>query len=119
MPALGKNSKSGGQTKISAKAKSKKKTTTKVPVTEKEAPKKKKKKQEQVKEVHPEQTAVPPFSDGVVSAKFCTVPSVLHAGGPEVEMLRAAMHYFTVTEPFIGTINTKVSFMKKKGGRLL
>ena len=60
-----------------------------------------------------------PFSDGLVTSSFCIFPLVAKIADEEVGLLRLFLKYFSQTEPFIGTMNTKTSFMKKKGGRLL
>ena len=66
-----------------------------------------------------EERSITPFSDGVVSPQFRRFPTVQRAADAEVALLKSFLHYFSVGRTFVGTIHTKTSFMKKKGGRLL
>lgn len=89
--------------------------------------KKRKQKMKNIKVVEEENTdtnqnsieVAAPFSDGIVSAKFQAFPTTSRSADAEVELLKSFLSYFSVTTPFIGTIDSKISFMKKKGGRLL
>lgn len=60
-----------------------------------------------------------PFSDGIVAACLNNLVVIPRIGGQEVDILRSFLHYFVVTDTFIGTITTRASFMRKKGGTLL
>lgn len=60
-----------------------------------------------------------PFSDGLVSAKLKGLVVVPRVGGEEVTVLHDFLEMYSRTEPYIGTISSKTSFMKKSGGRLL
>lgn len=58
------------------------------------------------------------FSDGLVDSRFKN-SVVVHSADMEVYLLQNFLSYFKETETFIGNINTRTSFMHKKGGRLL
>lgn len=95
--------------------------TKKSKVTQQPAKSKAKAKQVKVVEkVEDQNTQIAiPFSDGLVSPKFSMFPMLPRVGDTEVDLLKSFLKYFSVTSPYIGTISTKTSFMKKKGGRLL
>lgn len=59
------------------------------------------------------------FSDGLVAPCLKDLVVIPRIGFQEVELLRTFLHYFVITETFIGAISTKSSFMKKRGGVLL
>ncbi len=60
-----------------------------------------------------------PFSDGLVSAKLRGLTVIPRVGGEECSVLGDFLVLFSRTEPFIGAVSTKTSYMKKQGGRLL
>lgn len=60
-----------------------------------------------------------PFSDGIVVARLNNLAFVPRSGGDEVDILRSFLKYYSSSTPFVGTISSKLSFMRKKGGRLL
>lgn len=60
-----------------------------------------------------------PFSDGIVAASLADLVMVPHASGSEVELTRGFLRYFAATGTYIGSMSSKLSFMKKKGGTLL
>lgn len=60
-----------------------------------------------------------PFSDGIAAASLKDLVVILRDGGQEVAFLRSFLRYFATTETFIGSVSSKLSFMKKKGGTLL
>lgn len=62
---------------------------------------------------------VEPFSDGLVSARLRGLVVIPRMGGEDVAALHDFLELFAKTEPFIGAISSKTSFMKKTGGRLL
>lgn len=66
-----------------------------------------------------ETTPAVPFSDGIVSKCLEDLVAIPRVGGQDVEVLKGFLNYFHLTGTFIGTISTKSSFMKKKGGILL
>ena len=62
---------------------------------------------------------VTPFSDGLVANCLSGLIVVPRVGGDEVDLFKGFLYYFAITEPFIGAVSNKLSFMKKKGGLLL
>lgn len=66
-----------------------------------------------------EQSVAEPFSDGLVSRQFKGLAIVPRVGGEECSLLADFLSVFARTEPFIGAISQKASYMKKQGGRLL
>ena len=60
-----------------------------------------------------------PFSDGLVSVRLRDVTVIPRIGGEECLVLGEFLKQLSSTEPFIGSISTKTSYMKKQGGRLL
>ena len=60
-----------------------------------------------------------PFEDGLVSVAFCNPNVIPKRGGVDVDLLRGFLGYYSTYETYIGGIVSKVSFMKRQGGRLL
>lgn len=60
-----------------------------------------------------------PFSDGIVHVALKDALAIPRRGGMDVDLLRGFLGYFSTYGTFVGNIFSKVSFMKKQGGRLI